>query len=88
MSELLPRDRPSACAAVQTFLPDTLNYPIEPPYTMVVRRSSVVLVVSTEFLIQTSLLLLQRIVAMFLAPESHSSQATLQALTHRPYVDR
>ena len=73
---------------VQPSFPDTANFPIVPPQTAIVRRSSVVLVVPPELPIEGLALFLDRIVTVLPAPSRHCFQAALEPLPHGPNVDR
>src|SRR5438128_137994 len=73
---------------VQPSFPDTANFPIIPPQTSIVRRSSVVLVVPPELPIEGLALFLDRIMTVLPAPRRHCFQAAFEPLPHGPNVDR
>ena len=74
--------------AIEPFLPDATDRPIELPKTPVVRRSSVVLVMALQLPVKGLLLLLNRIMPMLLAPGRHSQETAPETLAHRSHMNR
>jgi hypothetical protein len=67
-------------------MPDMSNLPKELPYSAVVRRSPVILVVAPELGVKGFLLLIHRHVAVFLAPFGNRRQAPSEPLVHRSHM--
>ena len=65
-SIFLPRQPSPASATIEPFPPESTDSPIELLYVREVRRSSVVLVVASEFGVEDFLLLIHRLMSVLL----------------------
>src|ERR1022692_2547146 len=77
-----------ARAAVQPFVPKTTNGPVELPEAPVVRRPTVVLVMTPQLGVEDCPLALQLVVPMLATPHSSRFERSPQAFLHRLEVDR
>ena len=78
----------ATASPVKPFLPDPTDPFIEFPDTAGICRASVVLIVASEFPVESFLLLLNRIMPMLPAPRRHSLQAAPEPLPHRANMNR
>ena len=83
-----PVEGRSARAAVQPFVPKTTNGPVELPEAPVVRRPTVVLVMTPQLGVEDCPLALQLVVPMLATPHSSRFERSPQAFLHRLEVDR
>src|ERR1035438_4817951 len=83
-----PVEGRSARAAVQPFVPKTTNGPVELPEGPVVRRPTVVLVMTPQLGVEDCPLALQLVVPMLATPHSSRFERSPQAFLHRLEVDR
>src|SRR6266571_8229330 len=72
----------------QPLVPEPADEPIKPPQTAVVRRPSVVLVVTPKFGIERRGLILDRVVPMLLAPLRDRLHTAPKAFANGPDVNR
>jgi hypothetical protein len=83
-----PGERPTARTPVEPLAPGPPNAPIEPHQTSEVRRTPVVLVVASEYRVESPPLLHDRIVPVTLTPRRGPLEAPAQPLPHGPHVNR
>jgi len=79
----LPRQFLPASSATEPLPPDFADGPIELPDAPGVRRTSVILVVASEFGVEGLQLLAHRLMAVLLAPSGYCHQAPSETLLHR-----
>src|SRR5712691_4798996 len=86
-SIFLPRQPSPASATIEPFPPESTDSPIELLYVREVRRSSVVLVVASEFGVEDFLLLVHRLMSVLLAPAGERGQTPTEPFAHRSHMD-
>src|SRR5437867_9878437 len=83
-----PGERPTTRTPVEPLPPDPPDPTIELPQTPEVRRTSVVLIVASEYRVESPALLRDRIVSVALTPRRRPFEAPAQSLPHGPNMDR